>query len=133
MTPEITIAADITVTHHPDQVLPLALNDILAAWHAWQLAESIAEGYPSRSPSCVLGPAGGGGGDGPDMEAVDAVIDSIPQPHRTALAFNARNLHCRTNVWSSPRLPESPTERSVLLMEARNMLARGLIGRGVLQ
>lgn len=133
MTPEITIAADITVTHHPDQVLPLALNDILAAWHAWQLAESIAEGYPSRSPSCVLGPAGGGGGDGPDMEAVDAVIDSIPQPHRTALAFQARNLHCRAQVWSSPRLPANPQERQVLLMEARNMLARGLIERGMLQ
>lgn len=123
---------EIAITHNHDQVLPMALNDILALWHAWQLADSIAEGYPSRSPSCALGPAGGGG-DGPDMEAVDAVIDSIPQPHRTALAFNARNLHCRAQVWSSPRLPASPQERQVLLMESRNMLARGLIERGVLQ
>jgi hypothetical protein len=36
-------------------------------------------------------------------------------------------------VWSSPRLPDNQIERAVLLMEARNMLARGLIGRGVLQ
>lgn len=115
-----------------DRAFNVSLNDVLADWHAWQLADSIAEGYPSRSPSCALGPAGGRD-DGPDMEAVDAVIDSIPQPHRTALAFQARNLHCRAQVWSSPRLPDSPQERQVLLMEARNMLARGLIERGVLQ
>lgn len=123
---------EIAITHNPDQVLPQALNEILAEWHAWQLADSIAEGYPSRSPSCALGPASGSG-DGPDMEAVDAVIDSIPQPHRTALAFNARNLHCRAQVWSSPRLPACQSERQVLLMEARNMLARGLMEKGVLQ
>lgn len=127
----IEIKAD-AVCSEAERAFNLALNDILAEWHAWQLADSMAEGYPSRSPSCALGPAGGAG-DGPDMEAVDAVIDSIPQPHRTALAFNARNLHCRAQVWSSPRLPACQSERQVLLMEARNMLARGLMEKGVLQ
>lgn len=65
------------------------------------------------------------------MEAVDAVIDSIPQPHRTALAFQARNLNSRVQVWSSPRLPLNWEERQILLMEARNMLTKGLIAKGV--
>ena len=122
---------EIAITHNPEQVLPQALNDILAEWHAWQSSYTLGTGYGSRSPTCALGPAGGSG-DGPDMEAVDAVIDSIPQPHRTALAFLARNLHCRVQVWSSPRLPAGQSERHVLLLEARNMLARGLLARGVL-
>lgn len=119
------------VAHDTERMLNEALNEILAGWHAWQLADGMAEGYPSRSPSCVLGPAGGGE-DGPDMETVDAVIDAIPQPHRTALSFAARNLHCRAEVWASPRLPENWAERQILLLEARNMLARGLMDRGVL-
>lgn len=121
------------VAHDTERVLNEALNDILADWHAWASGYTMTAGYSSRSPSCVIGPGGSSGGDGVDMEAVDAVIDSIPQPHRTALSFAARNLHCRAQVWSSERLPACRNERQVLLMEARNMLARGLLDRGVLQ
>lgn len=107
------------------------LNEYLVVWHRWSAEDSIAEGYPSRSPSCALGPAGGGS-DGPDVEAIDAVMDAVPQPHRTALAFQARNLSSRAQVWKSPRLPENWEERQILLMEARNMLTRGLIAKGLL-
>ena len=120
------------VAHDADRALNQQLNEILAEWHAWASGYTMTAGYSSRSPSCVLGP-GGSAGDGIDMEAVDAVIDSIPQPHRTAISFAARNLHCRAQVWSSPRLPACRNERQVLLMEARNMLARGLLEKGVLQ
>lgn len=44
----------------------------------------------------------------------------------------ARNLSCRAQVWSSPRLPAQRDELKVLLLEARNMLTRGLIAKGVL-
>ncbi|WP_054074999.1 MULTISPECIES: hypothetical protein [Comamonas] len=54
------------------------------------------------------------------------------QPHRTAISFMARNLACRAQVWSSPRLPIQRDELQVLLLEARNMLTRGLIAKGVL-
>lgn len=107
------------------------LNEYLVTWHQWSAEDSIAEGYPSRSPSCALGPAGGDS-DGVDMETVDAVIDAIPQPHRTALAFQARNLNSRAQVWSSPRLPANWEERQILLMEARNMFTRGLMEKGVI-
>ena len=111
--------------------LSAMLNEYLVAWHQWSAEDAIAEGYPSRSPSCALGPAGGGG-DGPDVEAIDAVMDAIPQPHRTVLAFQARNLNSRAQVWSSPRLPVNWEERQILLMEARNMLTRGLMAKGLI-
>lgn len=107
------------------------LNEILREWHSWSAGDTIAEGYPSRSPSCALGPAASDV-DGPCMETVDAVMDAIPQPHRTALAFQARNLHSRAQVWSSPRLPANWEERQILLMEARNLFTRGLMEKGVI-
>lgn len=120
-----------TKTHIDECQLNDLLNEILYGWHSWSAGDTIAEGYPSRSPSCALGPAGSDG-DGPCMETVDAVMDSIPQPHRTALAFQARNLHSRAQVWSSPRLPANWEERQILLMEARNLFTRGLMAKGVL-
>lgn len=107
------------------------LNEYLVEWHQWSAKYTVASGYSSRSPSCMLGPAASVG-DGPDMEAIDAVIDAIPQPHRTALAFQARNLTVRAQVWSSPRLPENWEERQILLMEARNLFTRGLIAKGLI-
>lgn len=120
-----------TKTHIDECQLNDLLNEILYGWHSWSAGDTIAEGYPSRSPSCALGPAGSDG-DGPCMETVDAVMDAIPQPHRTALAFQARNLHSRAQVWSSPRLPANWEERQILLMEARNLFTRGLMEKGVL-
>ena len=107
------------------------LNEILREWHGWSAEYTLGGGYSKRSPSCMLGPAASDG-DGMDMEAVDAVIDTIPQPHRTALAFQARNLSSRAQVWSSPRLPANWEERQILLMEARNMFTRGLMEKGLL-
>lgn len=124
--------SEIAEQNHIDECqLNDLLNEYLVTWHRWSAEDSIAEGYPSRSPSCALGPAGGSD-EGADMEAVDAVIDSIPQPQRTALAFQARNLSSRAQVWSSPRLPANWEERQILLMEARNMFTRGLIAKGLI-
>lgn len=107
------------------------INEILKEWHCWSAEYAMASGYSSRSPSCIAGPVSAGS-DGIDTEAVDAVIDAIPQPHRTALAFQARNLNSRAQVWSSPRLPANWEERQILLMEARNMLTRGLMKKGII-
>lgn len=107
------------------------LNEILREWHQWSSEYTMGRGYSSRSPSCIAGPAGGAS-DGADMETVDAVIDAIPQPQRTALAFQARNLSSRAQVWTSPRLPVDWEERQILLMEARNLLTRGLMAAGLI-
>lgn len=108
------------------------INEILKEWHSWSANESVGKGYGSRSASCNFGPGGSCSWEIADMDTVDAVIDSIPQPHRTAIAFIARNLATGAKVWSSPRLPSNQVEMQVLNLEARNMLTRGLIEKGVL-
>ena len=108
------------------------VNEILQEWHQWCSNTHVGSGYGNRSVSCSVGPGGGGSWEVADLEAVDAVIDAIPQPHRTAISFIARNLACRAQVWSSPRLPAKRDELQVLLLEARNLLTRGLIDKGVL-
>lgn len=108
------------------------VNEILVVWHHWSANASVGTGYGNRSASCSVGPGGCGDWEIADLEVVDAVVDAIPQPHRTAISFMARNLACRAQVWSSPRLPTQRDELQVLLMEARNMLTRGLITKGVL-
>ena len=108
------------------------VNEILQEWHRWCSDTRVGVGYGNRSMSCSIGPGVGGVWEVADLEAVDAVIDAIPQPHRTAISFVARNLACRAQVWSSPRLPTKRDELQVLLMEARNMLTRGLIAKGIL-
>lgn len=108
------------------------VNEILVVWHHWSANASVGTGYGNRSASCSVGPGGCGDWEIADLEVVDAVVDAIPQPHRTAISFLARNLACRAQVWSSPRLPAQRNELQVLLLEARNMLTRGLITKGVL-
>ena len=66
------------------------------------------------------------------MAAIDASIDRVPQPHRTAIQFQARNLATGANVWQSPRLPQDIEERAILTMEARNKLMKILADDGVL-
>lgn len=108
------------------------VNEILTVWHHWSANASVGTGYGNRSASCSIGPGGCGEWEIADLEVVDAVVDAIPQPHRTAISFMARNLACRAQVWSSPRLPANRDELQVLLMEARNMLTRGLMAKGVI-
>lgn len=117
--------------HIDEHQLNDLLNEILKEWHCWSANDSVGRGFGRHSASCRVGPSGTTSWEVADMEAVDAVIDSIPQPHRTALAFQARNLSSRAQVWSSPRLPLNWEERQILLMEARNMFTKGLIAKGV--
>lgn len=69
------------------------------------------------------------------VRAVDAAINRVPntpERWRTALEFNARNLHQRYSVWNSPLLPATKAEREVLLLEARNKFAMELRKNGVI-
>lgn len=121
------------------------LNDLLAKWHVWSQSYNLGKGYPSSDP--IFGQAKApshwdsrngaldAAVDGKIMEAFDAVIWQMPrepQPYLLALQFQARNLASRAQVWTSPYLPRDDGERSVLLMEARNMLLRKLARAGVM-
>lgn len=65
------------------------------------------------------------------MKAVDFSISSLEPVHRTAINLQARNLACGVNVWTSPRLPTDPFERTTILIEARTTLLRRLMSAGV--
>lgn len=118
------------------------LNDLLVRWHAHCLGYSPGKGFPSGDAVCRNAKTsstwdGWNGSqdhaiDKKIIDAFDGVIWNVPQPHLTALQFQARNLFTGKQVWTSPRLPADQVERAVLLMEARNILLRGLARAGVM-
>lgn len=113
------------------------INEWLYRWHAWSRAHVHSTGFYGVNPACRQSRASrqyddeNGGLDAHienvEMEAVDAVMDTIPQPWRTALSVQARNLYTGVSVWRSPRLPVSQQECAVLLMEARNKFHLAMI------
>lgn len=118
------------------------LNDLLRRWHAFSSGYSFGKGYPSADVVCRISKSTSIWDDRNGvvdllverkiMESFDAAVWSIPQPHLTALQFQARNLHSGAQVWTSPRLPADEMERGILIMEARNMLMRALAHKGVM-
>lgn len=118
------------------------LNDLLARWHSWCVSKPPSAGYPPEAASCRLYRASrqydsDNGALDTDAEAetlaiVDFCVEQIEQPHRTAIAFNARNLATGLAVWHSPRLPDSDIERAALVVEARAMLRIELRRSGVI-
>ncbi|KQM79831.1 hypothetical protein [Xylophilus sp. Leaf220] len=118
------------------------LDGMLVGWHRWTAGYRDGRGYPGVNAACRMAQSAAHRGeecsafdesvDDDLAEAVDAAMDQVPQPHRTALAFQARNMSSRAAVWTSPRLPVDPAERTVLLLEARNFLLKVLAKRGIL-
>lgn len=117
------------------------LDDLLSRWHSWAKGFSpIAQ--QGACPMFRQARSPRGWEDSSDitadevhqstMEAVDFHVGEIPDPHRSAIYAHARNLYAGRAVWSNPRLPSDPMERSVILMEAKNQLMRRLITAGVL-
>lgn len=115
------------------------LSDLLRSWHKW------ASGYQHLG-GINTSPMFRGGkpnktrddDDGIDgslhnstMEAIDAQVMQMIDAHRTILQLQARNLVAGVSVWRSPRLPDDPEERTILLIEARNKLLKRLIAAGV--
>lgn len=118
------------------------LNDLLTRHHRWARRYQFGKGYPSSDSACRGARAsrqyddanGALDGDLEDsiMEAFDAALNRIQQPHLTALQFLGRNMATGLYVWRSPRLPQDPMERGVLILEARTKLLRELASDGVL-
>ena len=132
----------IEVEERPEVGLAHVLNDLLARWHQWSSSYSFGKGYPSVDSACRYSRTSrqyddengalDSAVDNKIMEAFDAAVWTIPQPHLTAIQFQARNFNSRAQVWNSPRLPADEIERGVILMEARNMLMRALARSGVM-
>lgn len=116
------------------------LDDLLSRWHAWSLHHaagtscvnalfrqaSSSRGYDDTSDiadSMV---------DASTMDAVDFHVDQMQEAYRAAIYAHARNLHAGCSVWSNPRLPKSPEERAVVVLEAKNMLSLRLMSAGVI-
>jgi hypothetical protein len=118
------------------------INSLLSQWHAWSAGQLPVHGFPTVNATCRQSRTSrqyddqNGGIDAHIdqvlMEAVDSVIDAIPQPWRTALAFQARNLHQNASVWSSPRLPSCAGQRAELVMVARQKFADMLASRNLI-
>jgi hypothetical protein len=118
------------------------LSSMLAEWHRHCQHTAMRSGYPGRAAgfgqfrsNSQYDWANGVEDEMVDkriMEGFDAAAQRIPQPWFTALQFEARNLVVRHQVWTSPRLPQDPAEREVLILEARVRLLRELARDGVL-
>ena len=112
------------------------LSDLLSRWHAWCAGHVYSTGFASVNAACRMARASrqyddvNGSLDAQIdvslMEAVDAQIDQVPQPWRTALQVQARNLATGSQVWNSPRLPVCERERRAVLVEARRQFAARL-------
>jgi hypothetical protein len=118
------------------------LSGLLQDWHIWSTHTAARSGLPGRA-------AGFGQSrsnsqydwfnniesdlvDRRIMEGFDAAIHRVPQPWLTALAFEARNLAVRHQVWASPRLPADRIQREAMILEARERLLKELARDGVL-
>lgn len=122
--------------------IDVLLNDLLASWHKWASRYRYGKGYPAAAASCRPARASRQRDDengaldaaieDSRMEAMDAAMSRVPQPHLTALQFQARNMATGNSVWISPRLPADQMERAVLTLEARNKLLKELSKDGVL-
>ncbi len=125
--------------HETDDV-SVKLDEVLQQWHAWAL------GYrPGRQGACPMfrsARSARGWEDSSDitaadvhrqaMRAVDFQVGEMPEPYRSAVYADARNLYTGRAVWTSPRLPHDQQERAVVVRDARAMLAARLFACGVL-
>lgn len=116
------------------------LDDLLSRWHAW--CRSYAPGTRSADPMFRHALRARGEQtleaiaedtwlDGA-MKAIDFQVSEMAEPGRTAIYVNARNCYTGRSVWLSPRLPQDPATRAVILLEARTELIRRLLRAGVM-
>lgn len=66
------------------------------------------------------------------MKAIDFQVSEMQDPYRAAIYVTARNCYTGREVWLSPRLPQDRDLRKALVVEARCMLLKRLIGAGVI-
>lgn len=118
------------------------VNDLLSRWHHWSSQFTLVAGYNTVSAGTQQFRASRqydseNGALDQDVEnrimaAVDACIDRVQQPYRTALWLNARNLRTGRSVWQSAHLPADAMQRALIVTEARARLVVVLEQRGLM-
>lgn len=117
------------------------LNDLLRSWHVWACGYRHVGGINSSPMFRDARTSKGWDSindivdqeiDGGCMEALNFHVMELAPTYRTALQIQARNLHTGVSVWNSPRLPKDPEERTIVLIEARNLLMKKLFAAGVI-
>ena len=116
------------------------LDDLLKSWHQWAKGYQHVGGINS-SPMFRDAKTSRGWDtldvivdetiDSCRMESINFHVFELQPDHRTAIQLNARNLATGVSVWNSPRLPQDPQARVVLVIEARSRLLRRLLSAGV--
>lgn len=104
--------------------------DVISLLVLWHRLESSTHwlGYPPESPSCRPYTASRQYDDengafethdrGVMAARVGHAVMAMEEPYRTALCLLARNRATGAAVWSSPRLPASEWDRSIILADA---------------
>ena len=122
-----------------------ALDDLLSRWHHWQTEQgkSTARGHAGRSTvvgdyiaSRQYDDENGALYDDEEqsmMRAVQAHVDNMAEPYRSAAYVMARSLCLGTSAFTSPRLPAFPAERDRVLAHARRWLILRLVSGGLIE
>jgi hypothetical protein len=123
-----------------DRVIDATLDQLLAMWHRWQDSYRLKTGYPKTAAGCSQyrcsrqwDDSNGAldlDADVAMCEAIDAEVNRMADPHRTAIHVEARNL-VSVRVFRSARLTEDPAELRRITAEARAMLWKRLESAGV--
>ncbi len=122
-----------------------ALDDLLSRWHHWQTQSmtTTARGYAHRSlvtgdyvTSRQYDDANGALYDDEEqqiMRAVQANVDNMDEPYRSAIHVIARGLCLGVSVFQSPRLPHLPADRDRVIEHARKWLTLRLVSAGLME
>lgn len=117
------------------------LDDLLSSWHQWMKGFSACP-QPGADPMFRNVKSGRAWEtqyeineqqiNASTMEGIDFEVGEMQEPYRSAIYANARNLASRHPVWSSPRLPQDPVARALMVTEARRRLMDRLLLAGIM-
>lgn len=119
-----------------------SLDDLLFRWHRWQQSYRAVSGW--RRSSLVLDRYVSGRHYDADNGALDDEIEAdtmhtmefevgeMPEPWRSAIHQEARNMVVGAAVFVSPRLPSDLRQRQRVIAEARQKLRVRLLSAGLL-
>jgi hypothetical protein len=118
------------------------LDDLLSRWHQWQQRARVGLGWKPRAPgfggyrcSRQYDDANGALDDNFDadtMRRLEFEVSELPTQPRAAIYCLARALTVGASVFTSPRLPADPAERTAVVKQARAALMRRLVAAGLM-
>lgn len=113
----------------------------LVLWWRYESGYQYVKGYPKECPSTrdyrtsrqyddmgipdrdgiIREPTADTDARGREAKRVGNIVNSLPEPYRTALYTLARNRATGVTVWKSPRLPQDDTQRARVVADALEM------------